>query len=102
MDITTIGFDHAKTVFQVHGADDKGRPLLLWKLHCGRMLAFFAELGEALSEAERTQEVSNYVTAAIRLLLMTGCRLIEILTLRWEYLDMEGLCLRLPERAARI
>ena len=29
MDITTIGFDPAKTVFQVHGADVKGRPVLL-------------------------------------------------------------------------
>jgi integrase len=37
------------------------------------------------------------VIAAIRLLLVTGCRLNEILTLRWDYLDMEGLCLRLPE-----
>ena len=26
MDITTIGFDLAKTVFQVHGADGEGRP----------------------------------------------------------------------------
>ena len=28
MDITTIGFDLAKTVFQVHGADGEGRPVL--------------------------------------------------------------------------
>ena len=26
MDITTIGFDLAKTVFQVHGADGKATP----------------------------------------------------------------------------
>ena len=28
MDITTIGFDLAKTVFQVHGADGEGRPVV--------------------------------------------------------------------------
>jgi len=59
--------------------------------------AELARLGEALSEAERTQEVTASVIAAIRLLLMTGCRLNEILTLRWDDLDMEGQCLRLPE-----
>ena len=59
--------------------------------------AELARLGAALSEAERTQVVSNYVIAAIRLLLMTGCRLNEILTLRWDFLDLEDLCLRLPE-----
>ena len=28
MDITTIGFDLGKTVFQVHGADGEGRAVL--------------------------------------------------------------------------
>ena len=40
MDITTIGFDLAKTVFQVHGADAKGRPALRRKLRRGKVLAF--------------------------------------------------------------
>ncbi len=44
MDITTIGFDLAKTVFQVHGADAKGRPILRRKLRRGKVLAFFAGL----------------------------------------------------------
>ena len=59
--------------------------------------AELARLGEALSEAERTQATSASVIAAIRLLLMTGCRLSEILTLRWDFVDMEGQCLHLPE-----
>jgi len=42
MDITTIGFDLAKTVFQVHGADGEGRPVLRRKLRRGKVLAFFA------------------------------------------------------------
>ena len=48
MDITTIGFDLAKTVFQVHGADAKGRPVLRRKLRRGKVLAFFAELPSCL------------------------------------------------------
>jgi integrase len=35
--------------------------------------------------------------AAIRLLILTGCRRSEILTLRWEYVDFDDECLRLPE-----
>ena len=48
MDITTIGFDLAKTVFQVCGADGEGRPVLRRKLRRGKVLAFFAGLPSCL------------------------------------------------------
>ena len=48
MDITTIGFDLAKTVFQVHGAGGKGRPVLRRQLRRSKVLAFFAELPSCL------------------------------------------------------
>ena len=48
MDITTIGFDLAKTVFQVHGSDGEGRPVLRRKLRRGKVLAFFAGLPSCL------------------------------------------------------
>ena len=48
MDITTIGFDLAKTVFQVYGADAKERPVLRWKLRRGKVRAFFAGLPSSL------------------------------------------------------
>ena len=35
--------------------------------------------------------------AALRLLLFTGCRLREILHLRWEYVDLERGVLFLPD-----
>jgi integrase len=35
--------------------------------------------------------------AAIRLLVLTGCRLSEILSLRWEWIDFERGCLALPD-----
>jgi integrase len=41
--------------------------------------------------------VSPYAAAAIRLLLFTGARLGEILSLRWEYVDMERQALFLPD-----
>jgi integrase len=37
------------------------------------------------------------VVAAIRLLVFTGARRNEILTLKWEHVDFERACLRLPD-----
>jgi integrase len=76
-------------------------------------------LGEALREAEtvglpwtidetrpaakhvpkenRRTKVSPFATGAIRLLLLTGCRLREILNLRWEEFDRERGMLFLPD-----
>jgi integrase len=56
-----------------------------------------ARLGEVLAEAERTATESPAVVAAVLLLTLTGCRLSEILTLRWEHVDLGGACLRLPD-----
>jgi transposase len=44
MKITTIGIDLAKTVFQVHGTDSRGRVLLRRQLRRAQMLPFFARL----------------------------------------------------------
>lgn len=55
-----------------------------------------SSLGEALSKA-KSNGTSETVIAAIRLLILTGCRKSEILGLRWTWVDFEGGCLRLPE-----
>jgi len=55
-----------------------------------------SKLGRALSEAEEGG-VNPSATNAIRLLVMTGCRKSEILTLRWRDIDFERSCLRLPD-----
>ncbi|MBV9748778.1 MAG: IS110 family transposase [Acetobacteraceae bacterium] len=47
MEITTIGLDIAKRVFQVHGADASGRAVLRRKLQRGEVLAFFESLATA-------------------------------------------------------
>jgi len=46
--ITTVGLDLAKSVFQVHGADQDGRPVVRKKLRRGQVLGFFAELPPCL------------------------------------------------------
>ena len=53
-------------------------------------------LGAVLREAEEGGE-SPYIVAAIRLLLLTGARLNEVLTLRWEYVDLSRPWIRLPD-----
>jgi integrase len=56
-----------------------------------------AWLGEVLSEADRARSESPSIIAAIRLLLLTGCRLNEILELRWDCVDLENGYLHLPD-----
>ena len=57
----------------------------------------FRRLGRVLSEAETCRGVSVHAVAAIRLLMLTGCRRNEILTLRWEDVDLETNELRLSD-----
>ncbi len=55
-----------------------------------------AALGEALSAAEAEGE-NEIAIAAIRLLILTGCRKSEILTLKWEHVFFDGAYLALPD-----
>jgi transposase len=48
MKITTIGLDLAKDVFQVHGADERGKPLLRKQIKRDKLAAFFANLPPCL------------------------------------------------------
>jgi len=49
--------------------------------------AELAVLGEVLAEAERTRTETASTIAAIRLLILTGARLGEILSLQWRHVD---------------
>ena len=54
-------------------------------------------LGRVLHEVETRKGVWAHAVAAIRLLLLTGCRKGEILRLRWDEVDLEAHELRLPD-----
>jgi integrase len=58
--------------------------------------AEIARLAEAL-DAEVERSGNPYPVAAIKLLLLTGCRRGEVVNLRWEHVDFEHQCLRLPD-----
>jgi integrase len=56
-----------------------------------------AALGLGLTVMEDTETISPLMAAGIRLLLLTGCRKTEVLSLRWSFVDAERSCLRLPD-----
>lgn len=57
----------------------------------------FAALGKALREIEADDSETQSAINAIRLLMLTGCRLNEIMTLKWGYVDLRGREFRLPD-----
>lgn len=52
---------------------------------------------EALAEFERDDPRMEVMADAVRLLMLTGCRKSEILTLEWAWVDWRKSCLRLPD-----
>ena len=44
MNITTVGIDLAKNIFQVHGVDERGKPDLRKSLKRSQVASFFANL----------------------------------------------------------
>jgi integrase len=59
--------------------------------------AELGRLGEAIAAAEALGVESPYALAALRLLILTGCRKNEILSAKHAYVDRWHRCLRLPD-----
>ncbi len=58
-------------------------------------------LGQILQESQDDGSETPHVTAAFRLLILTGCRLSEIQTLKWEYITARGIELPDSKTGAR-
>ena len=56
-----------------------------------------SDLGSVLNEAEEMGVDNIYAISAIRLLIFTGCRLNEIMSLKWTEVDLANSCLRLSD-----
>jgi integrase len=54
-------------------------------------------IGEVLREMESERVELTSAILAARLLILTGCRLGEIMTLKWDYVDFDERALRLPD-----
>ena len=64
----------------------------------------YQRLGAALKEIEVDGSETASAIAAVRLLMLTGCRLSEIQKLRWEHVDLEAgeLRLRVSKTGAKV
>lgn len=54
-------------------------------------------LWRTLEAMERERAIPAPMAALVRLLMLTGCRLGEINTLKWDYVDLARQCLLLPD-----
>jgi integrase len=71
----------------IREAESKGLP---WRIDRSRAAAKHAPQGAR-------SKINPFAAAALRLLLFTGCRVREILDLRWEFVDVERGLLLLPD-----
>lgn len=56
-----------------------------------------ARLADALAVMEEERAIGSTMADAIRLLLLTSARKQEIATLKWDWVDVDRSCLRLPD-----
>ena len=57
----------------------------------------YAALGKTLREIEEESSETQSAINAVRLLMLTGCRLGEIMTLKWDHVDLKAREFRLPD-----
>ncbi|HBT96328.1 MAG TPA: integrase [Desulfobulbaceae bacterium] len=54
-------------------------------------------IGASLEALEKEGQISTLAAAALRLLMLTGMRLMEVLSLKWNYLDLDEKKAELPD-----
>ena len=67
MEITTIGLDLAKNIFQVHGVDASGQVVVRKSLRRAQMLPFFARLPSCLVGIEACGTSHHWARELIKL-----------------------------------
>ena len=67
MQITTIGLDLAKSVFQVHGVDASGKVVVAKSLRRGQMMTFFTKLPACLVGMEACSTAHHWARTLIKL-----------------------------------
>src|SRR5262245_51706464 len=67
MQITTIGFDLAKNVFQVHGIDTTEKVIVRKPLRRGQVIKFFAELSPCLVGMEACASAHHWARELTKL-----------------------------------
>ena len=65
MKITTIGLDLSKSVFQIHGVDEDGAPVLMKRLRRKQMEPFFAKLPSCLIGIEACATAHHWVRVLV-------------------------------------
>ena len=65
--VTTIGLDIAKSIFQVHGVDASGEPVLRQRLSRSRVLEFFGRLPRCLVGLEACASSHYWARELIKL-----------------------------------
>jgi len=60
-----------------------------------------ARWSDIVARMEHDGRLHPSAAAGLRLLVLTGCRKSEIMTLRWSYVDFDRSCLRLPDSETR-
>ncbi len=73
MEVTTIGLDLAKNVFQVHGVDDEGTVVIRRQLRRSRVLPFFKKLPPCLIGIEACATAQRPLPARKQTLETLNC-----------------------------
>src|SRR5918997_3942746 len=97
MQVTTIGLDIAKNLFQVHGVDAQGRPVLKRRLARAKVLEFFANLPPCLVGLEACGAAHHWARELARLghevrLMPPPCVRPYVKTNKHDAADAEACC----------